>query len=220
MRYRRSKDAGASLPAIGNGRGSMIRLVAFSTLVGLALVSGSAQTTPPAASTATLPDGAGKPIVQKQCVTCHSLSVVTTKRASHSEWDQVVNQMVSRGADLSDDEIDTVIEYLSSHYGPLDQNSTPSASSSPGASSSDASAPPASADASASPAADAASTPVNVNKASAQDLESSLGLAKAEAEAVVRYREQNGDFKTWHDVAAVPGVSAAKIEEIQKRITF
>jgi competence ComEA-like helix-hairpin-helix protein len=49
------------------------------------------------------------------------------------------------------------------------------------------------------------------NKASAQDLESSLGRFKAEAEPIVKYREQNGNFKTWHDVAAVPGVSAAKI---------
>jgi competence ComEA-like helix-hairpin-helix protein len=198
----------------------MIRLVAFLVLVGLALVSGSAQANPPATSTDNLPDGAGKPVVQKQCVMCHSLSVVTSKRASHTEWEQVVNQMVSRGADLSDDEIDTVIEYLSSHYGPLDQKATPSTSTSPGAASSDAPAAPASADASASPAAGTASTPVNVNQASAQDLETSLGLAKADAEAVVRYREQNGNFKTWHDVAAVPGISAAKIEEVQKRITF
>jgi competence ComEA-like helix-hairpin-helix protein len=195
----------------------MIRFVASMALVSLALVSGSAQTTPATADTNTLPDGAGKAIVQKQCVMCHSLSVVTTKRASHTEWTQVVNQMVSRGADLSDDEIDTVIEYLSSHYGPLDQKATPSTASSAGdqPSSSDPSAPPVAADATASPTAT-----VNVNKASAQDLESSLGLAKAEAEAVVRYREQNGNFKTWHDVAAVPGVPAAKIEGIQKRITF
>ncbi len=200
----------------------MIRLVAFVVLVGLALVSGSAQTTPPATSADTLPDGAGKPIVQKQCVMCHSLSVVTSKRASHTEWTQVVNQMVSRGADLSDDEIDTVIEYLSSHYGPLDQKATPSTSSSGGdqPSSSDPSAPPVPADATASPAAGTTSALVNVNKASAQDLESSLGLAKADAKAVVRYREQNGNFETWHDVSAVPGVSAAKIEEVQKRITF
>ena len=71
-----------------------------------------------------------------------------------------------------------------------------------------------------SAAAETSSTPVNVNKASAQDLESSLGLAKAEAEAIVKYREKNGNFKTWHDVAAVPGVSAAEIEGMQKRITF
>ena len=52
---------------------------------------------------------------------CHALTVVTSKHSSHKEWDQVVNQMVSRGADLTDEEIDTVIEYLSKNYGPLDQ---------------------------------------------------------------------------------------------------
>ncbi len=131
---------------------------------------------------------------------CHALTVVTSKHSSRKEWDQVVNQMVSRGADLTDEEIDTVIEYLSKNYGPLDQTTTPSAS----------------------PADQPASTdaPVNVNKASAQDLESSLGLAKPEAEAIVKYREQKGNFKTWQDVAAVPGVPSAKIEEMQKRLTF
>ena len=158
-----------------------------------------------------MPAGAGKAIVQEKCVMCHALTVVTSKHSSHSEWDQVVNQMVSRGADLSDEEIDTVIEYLSKNYGPLDQKAAPSTSSGDQ---------PAAADAAAAPAADTSSTPVNVNKASAQDLESSLGLAKAEAEAIVKYREKNGNFKTWHDVAAVPGVSAAEIEGMQKRITF
>jgi competence ComEA-like helix-hairpin-helix protein len=143
---------------------------------------------------------------------CHSLSVVTSKRASHTEWEQVVNQMVSRGADLSDDEIDTVIEYLSSHYGPLDQKATPSTSSSAGdqPSSSDPSAPPVPVDATASPAAGTTSALVNVNKASAQDLESSLGLAKADAEAVVRYREQNGNFKTWTMLRLFPGFQPRK----------
>ena len=145
---------------------------------------------------------------------CHALSVVTSKHSSHSEWDQVVNQMVSRGADLSDEEIDTVIEYLSKNYGPLDQKGAPSTSSGDQPAAGDAAAAPA------APAADTSSAPVNVNKASAQDLESSLGLAKAEAEAIVKYREKNGNFKTWHDVAAVPGVSAAEIEGMQKRITF
>ncbi len=156
-----------------------------------------------------MPAGAGKAVVQEKCVTCHALSVVTSKHSSHSEWDQVVNQMVSRGADLTDDEIDTVIEYLSKNYGPLDQKATPATADQP-----------ASSDAAAAPAADTSSTSVNVNKASAQDLESSLGLAKAEAEAIVKYRDEKGNFKTWQDVAAVPGLSAARIEGLQKRITF
>jgi competence ComEA-like helix-hairpin-helix protein len=166
----------------------------------LALGSASAQTTPPPPGPSAMPAGAGKAIVQEKCVVCHALTVVTSKHSSHKEWDQVVNQMVSRGADLTDEEIDTVIEYLSKNYGPLDQTGTP--------------APTGTADTSSS------EVPVNVNKANAEDLESSLGLAKPEAEAIVKYREQKGNFKTWHDVAAVPGVPAAKIEGLQKRLTF
>jgi competence ComEA-like helix-hairpin-helix protein len=147
-----------------------------------------------------MPAGAGKAIVQEKCVVCHALTVVTSKHSSRKEWDQVVNQMVSRGADLTDEEIDTVIEYLSKNYGPLDQATTPASTSTADTSSSEAS--------------------VNVNKASAEDLESSLGLAKPEAEAIVKYRDQKGNFKTWQDVAAVPGVPSAKIEGLQKRLTF
>jgi glucose dehydrogenase len=91
----------------------------------------SAQTTASVAPSAAMPDGAGKAIVQKQCAVCHAVTVVTAKRASHSEWEQVVNQMVSRGADLSDDDIDTVLEYLTKNYGPLDQMTTPPAAAAP-----------------------------------------------------------------------------------------
>jgi cytochrome c5 len=87
----------------------------------------SAQTTAPVGNSAAMPDGAGKAIVQKQCAVCHAVTVVTAKHASRSEWEQVVNQMVSRGADLSDDDIDTVLEYLTKNYGPLDQMTTPPA---------------------------------------------------------------------------------------------
>lgn len=183
----------------------MTKLV--TVFLAVALGSAFAQTTPPATGTPAMPDGAGKPVVQRACSGCHSLTVVTSKHASQSEWDQLVNLMVSRGADLSDDEIDTVIAYLSKNYGPLDQKATPSTDAA--ASASDTAALPVT-----------GTTPVNVNKATAQELESSLGLAKPDAEAIVKYREQKGSFKTWQDVAAVPGVSAAKIEGLQKQITF
>jgi mono/diheme cytochrome c family protein len=87
----------------------------------------NAQTTASVAPSAQMPEGEGKAIVQKQCAVCHAITVVTAKRASHSEWEQVVNQMVSRGADLSDDDIDTVLEYLTKNYGPLDQMTPPPA---------------------------------------------------------------------------------------------
>jgi competence protein ComEA len=184
----------------------MTKLVTIFLAVGLG--SAFAQTTPPATGTPAMPDGAGKPVVQRACSGCHSLTVVTSKHASQSEWEQLVNLMVSRGADLSDDEIDTVVEYLAKNYGPLDQK--PTQSTDAAASSSDTAPPPGA----------PGTTPVNVNKASAQELESSLGLTKPEAEAVVKYREQKGNLKTWQDVAAVPGVSSSKIEGMQKQITF
>lgn len=175
----------------------MMKLIAVLLVVGLG--SGSAQTMP---ASAAMPDGAGKAIVQRACSACHAVTVVTSKHASQKEWDQVVNQMVSRGADLTDDEVDTVIEYLAKNYGPLDEKTAPTT------------------DAASAETAATDTTPVNVNKATAQELESSLGLEKSEAEALVKYREQNGNFKTWHDVAAVPGISAAKVEGMQKRISF
>ena len=60
----------------------------------------------------TLPPGEGKAIVQRTCVSCHALKVVTAKKASKEEWSVLVDQMVSRGADLNDDEIEIVVDYL------------------------------------------------------------------------------------------------------------
>ena len=61
---------------------------------------------------------------------------------------------------------------------------------------------------------------INVNRAAAKELESTLSLASADAEAIVRYRSENGDFKSWQDVAKVPGVDAKKIEAARDRLTF
>ncbi len=66
-----------------------------------------------------LPDGPGKEIVLRSCVKCHNLKIVTTKRASEDEWAASVNNMVNRGAELSDEEVDTVIDYLSKNFKPV-----------------------------------------------------------------------------------------------------
>jgi cytochrome c5 len=89
----------------------------------------AAQSTPAAPAGAALPDGPGKSIVQRSCNACHALGVITSKRASPDQWSQVVNEMVSRGADLSDDEIDTLIQYLSTNFGPAEPKSEHSAPS-------------------------------------------------------------------------------------------
>lgn len=65
-----------------------------------------------------LPDGDGKAIVQKMCTGCHNLKTVTSKHATKEQWNTIVQQMVSRGADGTDEEIETVINYLAKNFPP------------------------------------------------------------------------------------------------------
>lgn len=65
-----------------------------------------------------------------------------------------------------------------------------------------------------------ASERVKVNKATAAQLESGLGLTATEAEAVVAYREKNGDFKSIDDLKKVPDVDAKKLDARKARLAF
>jgi competence protein ComEA len=61
---------------------------------------------------------------------------------------------------------------------------------------------------------------VNVNRATAKDLETSLELTSKESESIVQYREVHGSFKTLDDLKKVPGLDAAKIESKKDRLEF
>jgi quinoprotein glucose dehydrogenase len=65
-----------------------------------------------------LPDGAGKSIVQRACGgACHGLEVVTGVRRDRAAWTAMVENMVARGASAKDDEVKSIIEYLATHFG-------------------------------------------------------------------------------------------------------
>ncbi len=61
---------------------------------------------------------------------------------------------------------------------------------------------------------------INVNKATAMQLETGLGLSTAEAEAVIQYRKTNGDFKSIDDLKKVPDVDAKKLDAKKARLAF
>lgn len=61
---------------------------------------------------------------------------------------------------------------------------------------------------------------INMNKATAKDLELTLKLPPKEAAAIVQQRTANGDFKSIEDVEKVPGINAARIEANKKRLSF
>jgi competence protein ComEA len=64
------------------------------------------------------------------------------------------------------------------------------------------------------------SAKVNVNNASAEDLQKTLLLTDKEAAAIVKYRTDYGAFKDWHEVASVEGVDSKKIEAKKDFLTF
>jgi len=61
---------------------------------------------------------------------------------------------------------------------------------------------------------------INVNKATAKDLETGLELTSKDSEAIVQYREAKGNFKTLDDLKKVPGLDAVKMESKKDRLEF
>ena len=62
--------------------------------------------------------------------------------------------------------------------------------------------------------------PVNVNAATAIQLESGLGLRRSQASAVLAYRAKNGPFKSLDDLKKVPSIDIEKVDAKKDRITF
>ena len=64
-----------------------------------------------------LPEGKGQADFQRICSSCHSVSMATTQRMTQAEWMGVVNDMVSRGAQGTQDELNNIVTYLATNYG-------------------------------------------------------------------------------------------------------
>jgi competence ComEA-like helix-hairpin-helix protein len=189
-------------------------LIAATAVIGIGLHFSSAQTKTNTPDNYPWPDGPGKAVVKRSCLSCHSSSVIVAKPGrSADDWGDVLSKMVGRGAVISDDDADVLIDYLSTHFGP-NWKDAPAAKPTPSPASENSRSPQAS-----SPPPAPANT-VNVNTVSAEELESSLGLTQTEAELITRHREQFGPFKTWQQVASIAGVPAEKIKENQKRLVF
>ena len=61
---------------------------------------------------------------------------------------------------------------------------------------------------------------VNVNKAGAAELTSTLGISAADADTIVRYRAAHGSFKSIEELMKVPGVDGKKIDSNRDRVEF
>ena len=60
----------------------------------------------------------GASILGERCTVCHSLDRVEQKQKTREEWTTTVTRMIGKGAELSESEQATVIDYLTETYGP------------------------------------------------------------------------------------------------------
>jgi len=59
---------------------------------------------------------------------------------------------------------------------------------------------------------------INVNQATAEEIVAGVDFSAKEAAAIVGYREKNGPYKSWKDLAKVEGLDAAKVESKKDHI--
>ena len=60
----------------------------------------------------------------------------------------------------------------------------------------------------------------NINKASSMDIQSALELSAKDADAIVKYRTDHGEFKDFDGLMKVPGVDTAKLTAKKDSIAF
>jgi len=70
----------------------------------------------PAVAFAQLPDGPGKDAVVKVCGACHQPERAASVRLTRDGWNEVLADMVKRGAKASDEEMVQLLDYLSTHF--------------------------------------------------------------------------------------------------------
>lgn len=76
---------------------------------------GSAAAAPPA-------DDKNLPTFTRVCSTCHDAQRILSNRRTKDQWGEVIDKMVERGAQGSDDDFAGVMDYLIAHYGRINVN--------------------------------------------------------------------------------------------------
>jgi len=92
----------------------IIFITILMVLVALIIGScGSSSTPEPTATPTTHP---GKAIVSSRCTTCHELNRIENAAYDQQGWELTVDRMVLNGAQLSDEQVGQVVEYLVINY--------------------------------------------------------------------------------------------------------
>src|SRR5580698_9215080 len=80
-----------------------------------------------AAQAQDLPEGKGKDVLEQVCGACHGTDLIASRRATKQGWSYIVDDMVSRGASATNEQIQSINDYLAKNYGQVNVNKAPAA---------------------------------------------------------------------------------------------
>jgi hypothetical protein len=80
-----------------------------------------------------LPDGKGKAELIHNCTACHNTDLVVRVKKTPEDWKKTVYEMADRGVDASDEELDTIVRYLSTNFGIAKSTATATHAATPSA---------------------------------------------------------------------------------------
>jgi mono/diheme cytochrome c family protein len=91
-------------------------LLLVMTGVFLAACGSSSPATTSAGGTTSGSTSAGQILLQQHCTVCHSANRITSAHHPAAEWKNTVDRMISKGAQLSSTEEQTLVNYLAQNY--------------------------------------------------------------------------------------------------------
>ena len=79
--------------------------------------STAATATTPATPPVQLPEGSGRPALEKTCLGCHPADRIVALQRTPEQWQGIMTKMMEQGAMASDEDFQSIYDYLVTHYG-------------------------------------------------------------------------------------------------------
>jgi mono/diheme cytochrome c family protein len=99
-----------------SGRLSSIPAITVVALLAMAVaIAGCKSISPDPTATPATEDGMA--LLEARCSVCHSPDMATMPKMTSDQWDRLVTQMINRGAQLTDNEKQVLVGYLTATYG-------------------------------------------------------------------------------------------------------
>ena len=96
---------------------SLINILVLIVFAGAFLAAcGSSSSTASSSSGSSSSDSAGQTLMQARCSVCHSVNRVESAHHTAAEWKVTVERMIYKGAQLTPQEQQTLINYLARNY--------------------------------------------------------------------------------------------------------